>query len=30
MVELKVLWMEGKGGGGRRAPEYSGTQVTLK
>lgn len=30
MVELKVLWVEGKAGGGRRDPESRETQVTLK
>lgn len=30
MVELKVLWVEGKAGGGRRDPKSRGTQVTLK
>lgn len=30
MVELKVLWVEGRAGGGRRDPESTGTQVTLK
>lgn len=30
MAELKVLWVEGKAGGGRRDPKSRGTQVTLK